>query len=159
MTKIDYFQGYPQNIRDQFEPLIKNGEVRSYLLNKYPIGHQINSDKQLYEYANKLKQSFMKKSPPITKVKYVKQKNLIFTALGDHTSISGKHEIRIAVCLKNAPEEMLQMLVVHELAHFQEKDHTRAFYNLCVHMQPDYCDVEVDTLLYQSMVDQDEKLY
>jgi len=159
MTKIDYFQGYPQDIRDHFEPLIKNGHVRSYLLKKYPVGHQINTDKQLYEYANKLKQNFMKKSPPIGKVKYVKQKNLIFTALGNHTSISPKYEIRIAVSLKNAPEEMLHMLVVHELAHFKEKDHTRDFYNLCEYMQPDYCDVEVDTLLFQSLVDQDKKLY
>ena len=159
MTEIDYFQDYPQHIRDEFESLIKNGEVRSYLLKKYPIGHQINSDKQLFEYANKLKQNFMKKSPQITKAKYVKQKGLIFSALGNHTSISSRHEIRIAESLKNAPEEMLHMLVVHELAHFKEKDHNKTFYNLCVHMLPDYCDVEVDTLLYLSLVDQGKKLY
>ena len=159
MTKIDYFQGYPQNIRDHFEHLIKNGNIRSYLLKKYPVGHQINTDKQLYEYANKLKQNFMKKSPQINKVKYVKQKDLILNSLGTHTSISHKHEIRIAVSLKNAPEEMLQMLVVHELAHLKEKDHSNAFYNLCEYMQPDYCDVEVDTLLFLSLVDQGEKLY
>ena len=159
ITKIDYIQDYPQNIKDHFDDLIKNGDVRSYLLKKYPVGHQINTDKQLYEYVNKLKQDFMKKSPPIGKVKYVKQKDLIFSALGNHTFISGKHEIRIAESLKSAPEEMLQMLVVHELAHFKEKDHNKAFYNLCLYMQPNYCDVEVDTLLFQSLVDQDEKLY
>ena len=167
MTKIDYFQGYPQNIRDHFEHLIKNGQIKLYLLKKYPVGHQINSDKQLFEYTNKLKQKFMKKSPQINKVKYEKQKDLIRNALGTHTFISrnhggklkSKHEIRIALSLKNAPEEMLQMLVVHELAHFKEKDHNKAFYNLCEYMQPNYCEVELDTLLFLSLVDQGEKLY
>ena len=167
MTKIDYFQGYPQNIRDHFEHLIKNGHIRSYLLKNYPIGHQINTDKQLYEYASELKQNFMKKSPQINKVKYEKQKDLIRNALGTHTFISrshggklkSKHEIRIALSLKNAPEEMLQMLVVHELAHFKEKDHNKAFYNLCEYMLPNYCEVELDTLLFLNLVDQGEKLY
>jgi predicted metal-dependent hydrolase len=167
MTKIDYFQGYSQSVRDHFEHLIKNGHIRSYLLKKYPIGHQINTDKQLFEYANKLKQKFMKKSPQINKVKYEKQKDLIRNALGTHTFISrnhggklkSKHEVRVALSLKNAPEEMLQMLVVHELAHFKEKDHNKAFYNLCQYMQPNYCEVELDTLLFLSLVDQGEKLY
>lgn len=167
MTKIDYFQGYPQNIRDYFERLIQDGDIRSYLLKKYPQGHQVNSDKQLYAYANELKQRFMKKAPQIDKVKYEKQKDLILNALGTHTFISrnhggklkSKHEIRIALSLKDAPEEMLQMLVVHELAHFKEKDHNKAFYNLCEYMQPNYCEVELDTLLYLNLVDQGEKLY
>jgi len=167
MAKIDYFQGYPDNIRDHFNHLMKNGHIKSYLLKKYPVGHQINTDKQLYEYANKLKQKFMKNSPQIDKVKYIKQKDLILNALGTHTFISrnhggklkSKHEIRIAESLKNAPEEMLQMLVVHELAHFKEKDHNKAFYNLCEYMQPNYCEVEVDTLLFLSLIDQGEELY
>jgi len=41
MTKIDYFQDYPQNIKDHYEDLIKNGDARSCLLKKYPVGHQI----------------------------------------------------------------------------------------------------------------------
>jgi predicted metal-dependent hydrolase len=167
MTKIDYFQDYPQNIRDHFELLLKNGQIKSYLLKKYPVGHQINSDKQLYAYANEIRMKFMKKSPQIDKVKYEKQKDLLRNALGTHTFISrnhggklkSKHEIRVALSLKDAPEEMLEMLVVHELAHFKEKDHNRAFYNLCEYMMPDYCDVEVDTLLYLSLVDQGDELY
>ncbi|MFT6633395.1 MAG: putative metal-dependent hydrolase [Bacteriovoracaceae bacterium] len=154
MAKIDYFKGYPQNIRDHFETLIRNGQIKSYLLKKYPSGHEINTDKQLYEYAHGIKQKFLKKSPQINKIKYEKQKDLILNALGTHTFVSrnhggrlrSKHEIRIAVSLKSAPEEMLKMLVVHELAHFKEKDHNKAFYNLCQYMQPNYCEVELDTL-------------
>ena len=167
MTKIDYFQGYPQRIKDHFEHLIKTGEVKAYLLKKYPVGHQINTDKQLYEYANELRQSFMKKSPQPNKVKYEKQKDLIRNALGTHSFISrnhggklkSKHEIRIATSLKDAPEAMLKMLVVHELAHFKEKEHNKPFYNLCEYMQPNYCEVELDTLLFLSLADQGEELY
>jgi len=167
MTKPDYFQGYPQNIKDQVEQLRADGQVKSYLLKKYPSGHQINTDKQLFEYANGLKQQFMKKSPHINRVKYEKQKDLIRHALGTHTFISrnhggklkSKHEIRVALSLKSAPEEMLKMLVVHELAHFKEKDHNKAFYNLCEYMQPNYCEVELDTLLFLSLIEQGEELY
>lgn len=167
MIKIDYFKGYPQRIRDHFEHLIQNGHAKAYLIKKYPVGHKINTDKQLYEYTNEIRLNFMKKSPQAHKVKYEKQKDLIRNALGTHTFISrnhggklkSKHEIRIAASLKNAPEAMLKMLVVHELAHFKEKDHNRSFYNLCEYMQPNYCEVELDTLLYVSLVDQGEELY
>jgi predicted metal-dependent hydrolase len=167
MTKIDYFQGYPQHIRDQVDKLITDGNLKKYLLGKYPTGHQINSDKQLYQYASDIKQSFMKKSPQIDKVMYGKQKDLVINALGTHTFVSrnhggklkSKHEIRIAMSLKIAPKEMLEMLVVHELAHFKEKDHNKAFYNLCEYMQPNYCEVEVDMLLFLMLLDQGEELY
>jgi predicted metal-dependent hydrolase len=33
---------------------------------------------------------------------------------------------------------LLRMIVVHELAHLKEKDHDKAFYQLCCHMEPDY---------------------
>lgn len=109
----------------------------------------------------------MKKSPPISKVKYEKRKDLIRNALGTHKyvnrshggKIKSKHEIRVSECLKDAPEEMLRMLVVHELAHFKEKDHNKAFYNLCEYMLPNYCEVEVDTLLYLNLLDQGNSLY
>ncbi len=167
MTKIDYFQNYPQEIRDKVDQLIASGQLRSYLLKKYPTGHQVNTDKQLYEYANNIKQSYMKNSPQIDKVMYGKQKDLIINALGTHTFVSrnhggklkSKHEIRIAMSLKNAPEEILKMLVVHELAHFKEKDHNKAFYKLCEYMQSNYCEVEVDLLLYLTLLDQGEVLY
>lgn len=40
------------------------------------------------------------------------------------------------------------MIVVHELAHLKEKDHNKAFYSLCCHMEPDYHQLEFDTRLY-----------
>ena len=49
---------------------------------------------------------------------------------------------------KQAPENLLNMIVVHELAHLKEKDHNKSFYQLCRHMQPDYHQLEFDTRLY-----------
>jgi predicted metal-dependent hydrolase len=167
MAIKNYFQGYPQSLQDQAQQLATNGNLRSYLLKNYPTGHQINTDKQLYKYANDIKQNYMRKSPQIDKVMYGKQKDLILNALGTHTFVSrnhggklkSKHEIRIAMSLKEAPEEMLKMLVVHELAHFKEKEHNKAFYKLCEHMQSDYCQVEFDMRLFLILLDQGSKLY
>ena len=40
------------------------------------------------------------------------------------------------------------MIVVHELAHLKEKEHNKPFYNLCMHMEPDYLQLEFDLRLY-----------
>ena len=167
MSNRDYFQGYPDHLRKQVNELINSDRLRPYLLKKYPNPHQINTDKLLYIYANSLKQKYMKKSAQIDKVVYEKQKDLILNALGTHTFVSrnhggrlkSKHEIRIATSLKEAPQEMLEMLVVHELAHFKEKDHNKAFYKLCEYMLSDYHQIEFDMRLYLALVDQGKRLY
>ncbi len=40
------------------------------------------------------------------------------------------------------------MIVVHELAHLKEKEHNKAFYQLCCHMEPQYHQLEFDTRLW-----------
>jgi hypothetical protein len=162
-----YFQGYSEQIQQQIKDLYDSGNLKTYLLKKYPNQHNINSDKLLYQYANDLKNQHMRKVPQLSKVIYEKQKDLITDALGTHTFISRnhggklkrKHEIRIALSLKEAPSEMLEMLVVHELAHFKEKDHNKPFYKLCEYMQPNYHQVEFDMRLYLLLFDQGHKLY
>ena len=54
---------------------------------------------------------------------------------------------------KSVPEAFLEMIVVHELAHFKEKEHNKAFYKLCEHMQSNYHQVEFDLRLYLTQVD------
>lgn len=167
MSNLKYFQGYSAHIKEQVECLINSGRLKSYLLTKYPKPHHINSDKLLYEFSNSLRLQFMRKTSPLSKVMYEKQKDLVKNALGTHTFVSrnhggklkSKHEIRIALSLKSAPEEMLEMLVVHELAHFKEKEHNKSFYNLCVHMQPEYHQIELDLRLFLVLLDQGESLY
>ena len=45
------------------------------------------------------------------------------------------------------------MIVVHELAHLREKDHGKAFYQLCQHMEPQYHQYEFDLRLYLTHVE------
>ena len=91
---------------------------------------------------------------------------MIHNALGTHHFISrvqgsklkAKNEIRIASMFKNVPEPFLEMIVVHELAHFKEKEHNKAFYKLCEHMQPQYHQIEFDLRLYLEYIDMNKKL-
>ena len=90
-----------------------------------------------------------------------------FNTLGTHRFISRvqgeklkvKNEIRVAPVFKAMPEEFLRMIVVHELAHFKEKDHNKAFYNLCELMEPSYHQLEFDLRQYLTQMDISGKLY
>jgi predicted metal-dependent hydrolase len=59
-----------------------------------------------------------------------------------------KNELRVSSVFKKAPIELLNMIVVHELAHIKEKQHDKAFYKLCIHMLSDYHQLEFDMRLY-----------
>ncbi|WP_372651769.1 YgjP-like metallopeptidase domain-containing protein [Halobacteriovorax sp.] len=85
--------------------------------------------------------------------------NHSFTSRSHGGKLKSKHEIRVSSVLKEDPEDMLTMLVVHELAHFKEKDHSKAFYNLCTRMQEDNYQVEFDLRLYLLLLDFGESLY
>jgi predicted metal-dependent hydrolase len=43
--------------------------------------------------------------------------------------------------------------VVHELAHFKERDHDKAFYQLCRYMEPVYAQLEFDLRVYLTYLD------
>lgn len=73
--------------------------------------------------------------------------------------LKSKNEIRVDAVFRQAPEAFLRMIVVHELAHLKEKDHNKAFYKLCEHMEPDYHQLEFDLRLYLTHLDQVGKLY
>ncbi|HEY6837139.1 MAG TPA: YgjP-like metallopeptidase domain-containing protein, partial [Geobacteraceae bacterium] len=87
--------------------------------------------------------------------------HVIKHALGTHSFVSrvqggklkAKHEIRVASVFRDTPEAFLRMIVVHELAHLREKDHNKAFYQLCEHMEPSYHQLEFDTRLYLTQLE------
>ena len=74
------------------------------------------------------------------------------------TKLKAKNEIRVASMFKSVPGEFLEMIVVHELAHFKEKEHNKAFYKLCEYMQPSYHQAEFDLRLYLTHIDMHDKL-
>jgi predicted metal-dependent hydrolase len=61
--------------------------------------------------------------------------------------LKAKREIRVATLFKTVPEPLLKMIVVHELAHLKERDHDKAFYQLCTHMEAGYHQLELDLRL------------
>jgi len=89
-------------------------------------------------------------------VVYDNKLDVVQKALGLHMAISrvqggklkAKKEIRVASLFKEAAPEFLRMIVVHELAHLRERDHNKAFYQLCEHMLPGYHQLEFDLRLY-----------
>lgn len=57
------------------------------------------------------------------------------------------------MCLNKHLKPLLRMLVVHELAHLKEKEHNKAFYQLCCHMEPNYHQLELDARLYMMVLE------
>jgi predicted metal-dependent hydrolase len=161
MSQTNYLKGYAPDIVEQVEELIRTEKLAGILRGRYPENHQLRTDKALYQYTMDLKNSFLRKAGPLSKVIYDDKISLSHHALGLHSFVSrpqgrktkAKNEIRISSLLKFVPEEMLRAVVVHELAHMKEKDHNKAFYNLCCHMESDYHQYEFDLRLYLALVD------
>lgn len=167
MQELKYLIGYSENVTSQVRLLISKDKLGETLLKKYPHPHTIRTDKALYSYTVDLKNALLKQSQPLSKVIYDDKIKDLHHALGLHTFISrvqggkhkAKHEIRVASLFKNVPLEFLTMIVVHELAHLKEKDHNKAFYKLCEHMEPAYHRLELDLRLYLTHLDLFGKLY
>lgn len=167
MLELKYLSGYSESILSKVHHLIDENRLGDYLLKKYPAAHSIRTDKALYEFTIALKNEFLQKSRPLSKVIYDTKINTFDHVLGMHYYISkvqganlkAKHEIKIASIFKNAPIEFLKMIVVHELAHLKEKDHNKAFYKLCGYMEPDYSQIEFDLRLYLTHLETAEPLY
>ncbi len=156
MKDLIYLSGYPEQVTAQVRQVIAEKRLGEVILRRYPVAHEIRTDKALYDYTVELKNRFARKANPLSKVVFDGKINVLHHALGLHTFISrvqggrlkAKHEIRIGAVFKTAPIEFLRMIVVHELAHLKEKDHNKAFYNLCEHMEPAYHQLEFDLRLY-----------
>ena len=154
-SPLRYLSAYPPKIIAQVQQLIDDNKLDEYLLKRYPDCHQVRSNKALYHYVQTLKNQYLKKAGPLSKVCYDDKIHVINHALGLHTQISrvqgsklkSKNEIRIGAVFKKAPLPLLRMICVHELAHIKEKQHNKAFYKLCEYMEPDYHQLELDLRL------------
>jgi predicted metal-dependent hydrolase len=153
---LPYLQGYPPELLVQVRQLISRGRLTQTLAHHHDGAHNVRTDRALYDYVNELKSSHMKSAPPLAKVAYDPKLNLIRNVLGTHSAVSrvqggrlkAKREIRIATLFKEAPADFLRLIVVHELAHLKEREHNKAFYALCMHMEPDYHQLEFHLRLW-----------
>ncbi|OGS91799.1 MAG: metal-dependent hydrolase [Gallionellales bacterium GWA2_60_18] len=159
----NYLAGYPVTLAEQVQRLIEQGRLAGLLLQKYPLAHAVRTDRALYDYVLESKGTFLRNAGQLSKVAFDGKLHVIRNALGMHTSISrvqgsklrAKREIRIAAVFREMPPEFLRMIVVHELAHLKESEHNKAFYQLCLHMEPDYHQLEFDLRAYLSYLDAD----
>ena len=167
MSQLKYLSAYSEDIQSQVQSLIADQKLGDFLLNKYPVTHEIKSNKALYAYVIELKNQYMRQSNSLSKVIYDDKLDVLHQALGLHTFVSrvqggqlrAKNEIRIGSVFKQAPSQFLNVIVVHELAHLKEKEHNKAFYKLCVHMEPDYHQLEFELRLYLTYLDRVGTLY
>ena len=147
-----YLAGYPPGLVDPVMSLLAERKLGDVLRRKYPRAHAIRTDRALYEYVQQLKGDYLRNTPPLSKVVYDNKLQVIRQALGTHTRVSrvqgpklkSKNEIRVAAVFRNAPEEFLRMIVVHELAHLRIREHDKDFYQLCRYMEPEYHQREFD---------------
>ena len=156
MTTMKYLSAYPAPLVAQVRRLMDEGQLAPLLVKRYPTVHAVRTDAALYAYVGELKAAFMRKADPLSRVSYDNRLHVVRHALGTHTTISrvqgtrlkAKREIRIAGLFRDLPTEFLRMIVVHELAHLKEREHDRAFYQLCAHLEPGYGQYEFDLRAY-----------
>lgn len=164
---LRYLAGYSDDVVTKVDALVKSNRLGEVLLKKYPVAHDVKTDRALYDYAMELKNRYLKKSQPVTRVAYDPKISDLNNALGLHAFVSrvqggklkAKNEIKVASVFRDAPLDFLRMIVVHELAHLKEKDHNKAFYSLCDYMEPDYHQLEFDTRLYLTQLELAGPLY
>jgi predicted metal-dependent hydrolase len=151
-----YLAGYPVALVAQVRQLIEQGRLADLLRQKYPLAHDVRTDKALYDYVLEIKNEYLRNAGQLSKVAFDSKLHVIKNALGMHTTISRvqgsnlktKREIRVATVFKEMPQEFLRMIVVHELAHMKERQHDKAFYQLCRHMETEYAQLEFDLRAY-----------
>ena len=154
--QLKYLQHYPTHLQDKIRHLQTQNALGDYITQRYPLAHSIQTDKALYQYSNEIRQTFLRNAPLLDKVHYDSKLTINHHALGLNTAISrvqgiklkAKKEIRISNFFKETPAEFLRMIVVHELAHLKERNHDKAFYQLCQYMAPDYHQLEFDCRVY-----------
>ena len=162
-----YLSNYSPTLITQVESLIKNNCLESHLLKRYPTAHNIANDNDLRDYVMSLKNQHMKKSQPLSKIMYDNKIHVVNNALGLHSYVSRvqggklktKNELRVSAVFKKTPEEFLNMIVVHELAHLKEKQHNKAFYRLCMNMLSNYHQLEFDMRLYLIQIELNGSIY
>ena len=154
--ELPFLAGYAPALLDQVRALRDAGTLGEHLARRYPEAHDIRNDGALYAHASALKARHLKNAPALAKVAYDGRLQIDQRALGTLTAVSrvqggrlvAKREIRVAAVFKDAPAAMLDMIVVHELAHLKSREHDKAFYALCDHMLPGYHQLEFDTRVY-----------
>jgi predicted metal-dependent hydrolase len=139
---------------------LADGTLGAWLLERHPEAHGLRTDKLLYGFVQDIKNSCLRGSDPLARVMFDSKLQVVAHALGTHITVARvqgsrlktKREIRIAALFKDTPLAFLRMIAVHELAHFKERAHDRAFYQLCTYMEPEYHQLEFELRVYLTLL-------
>lgn len=158
-----YLAGYPPNLIEQVLLRIHDGSLGLVLLKRYPKAHGVRNDQALQDYVLEVKNKYLRSSLPLAQISYDNHIHVIHNALGTHASrfrvqgsrLKAKREIRIASIISRYAGGVLEMIVTHELAlHVKVRDHDKAFYQLCCHIEPAYNQYEFDFRAYLCFLDE-----
>jgi predicted metal-dependent hydrolase len=153
---LQYLSDYPSDLLNQVRELIATNALGSWLLEHYPNPAVVTNDKALYQYVMGLKNAHLKTAPPLGKICFDDKISTLNRSLGLHTyvtrvqgqNLKRKNELRVASLFKETPPQFLRMVVTHELAHLREREHNKAFYQLCCRIEPNYFQYEFGLRLY-----------
>lgn len=153
---LPYLAHYSPELIAQVRTLIDNDQLGAWLEERYHRPPVVTNDRALYDYVMALKNAHLKTAPPLSKIAFDDKISTINRSLGLHSYVSrvqgqklkAKNELRVASLFKETAPEFLRMVVVHELCHLREKEHNKAFYQLCRHIEPSYDQYELGLRLF-----------
>jgi UTP pyrophosphatase len=166
-TPLPYLAHYSPSVVQQVRTMLERNQLGDWLRSKHQSIHSVANDNDLRDYVLDLKSHFLKKTAPLSKIAFDNKIHVVNQALGLHSyvarvqgnKIKRKNELRVSTLFKQTPELFLNMIVVHELAHLKEKDHNKAFYQLCQHMLPDYHQIEFEVRVYLTELEHSGKVW
>ena len=83
MPVLKYFTTYPDEVKDPIRQLIAEDRLGAMLRRKYPTTHEVRTDSALYDYVLDLKNRYLRKTEPVSRVAYDSNLQVIKNAL-DH---------------------------------------------------------------------------
>ncbi len=106
---LAYLSHYPQHLQDQIQRLQEANQLGDWLRSRYQQLHNINNDKDLREYELDIKNQYIKKTQPLSKVVYDNKIHVVNHALGLHSYVSrvqggklkSKNELRVSDMFKH----------------------------------------------------------
>lgn len=102
---------------------IEQDTFGSLLKTRYPLVHEVRTDKSLYDFVAAIKAQRLRNTEPLSRVEFDSKLHILKNALGTHSTIlrvqggklKAKRVLRVASLFKEMPEAFLRMIVVHEL--------------------------------------------